>query len=114
MVDAGGPWSVRKCPGMALAELCDVIGLDRSGEEDQLYAFHLPDGVYLRTTIIKEVIVPLKLEELSDVDISDTVPSELQTIVLIADPAFADPVQQTGWLICLKISSPYVVTGKEH
>ena len=28
--------------------------------------------------------------------------------------AFADPLQQTGWLIDLKISSPFVVTGKNH
>ena len=48
MVDAGGPGSIRKCPGMALADLGDVEGVDRSGEEDQLYAFQLPDGVYKR------------------------------------------------------------------
>ena len=90
---------------MALADLGDVEGLDRSGEEDQLYVIQLPDEVYLRTTIIKEGIVPLKLEELSDVDVSHTVPSRLQTIVFIADPAFAYPVQQTGWLIDLQISS---------
>ena len=28
--------------------------------------------------------------------------------------AFADPVQQTGWLIDIWISSPYVATGREH
>lgn len=28
--------------------------------------------------------------------------------------ALADPLQQTGWLIDLKILSLYVVTGKEH
>ena len=48
MVDAGGPGSVRKCPGAALADLGDVEGFDRSGEEDQLYAFQLSDGVYKR------------------------------------------------------------------
>ena len=46
MVDAGGPGSVRKCPGVALAELGDVEGFHRSGEENQLYAFQLSDGVY--------------------------------------------------------------------
>ena len=45
MVDAGGPGSVRKCPGVALADLGDVEGFDRSGVEDQLYAFQLSDGV---------------------------------------------------------------------
>ena len=52
MVDAGGPASVRKCPGVALADLGDVEGFDRSGEEDQLYAFHLSDGVYKRKKFI--------------------------------------------------------------
>ena len=28
--------------------------------------------------------------------------------------AFADPKQQTGWLINIRISSPYVATGREH
>ena len=37
MVDAGGPGSVRKCPWTALADLGDVEGFDRSGEEDHLY-----------------------------------------------------------------------------
>ena len=48
MVDAGGPRSVRKCSGVALADLGDVEGFDRSGEEDQLLAFQLADGVYKR------------------------------------------------------------------
>ena len=48
LVDAGGPGSVRKCPAVALADLGDVEGFDRSGEEDQLYAFQLSDGVYKR------------------------------------------------------------------
>ena len=48
MVDAGGPGRVRKCPGAALADLGDVEGYDRSGEEDQLYAFQLSDGVFKR------------------------------------------------------------------
>ena len=48
MVDAGGPWSVRKCPGVALADLGEVEWFNRSGEEDQLYAYQLSDGVYKR------------------------------------------------------------------
>ena len=51
MVDAGGPGSVRKCPGAALADLDDVEGFDRSGEEDQHYAFQLSDGVYKRQKV---------------------------------------------------------------
>ena len=45
MVDEGGPGSVRKCPGVALADHGDVEGFDRRGEEGQLYAFQLSDGV---------------------------------------------------------------------
>ena len=44
--------SVRKCPGVALSDLGDVEGFDRSGEEDQLYAFQLSDGVYKRKRFI--------------------------------------------------------------
>ena len=28
--------------------------------------------------------------------------------------AFADPVQETGWLVDVKVSAPYIVTGREH
>ena len=75
MVDAGGPWSVRKCPGAALADLDDVEGFDRSGEEYQLYAFQLSDGVYKRKKFTpSKGIRSLKFEELSGVDISHAVP----------------------------------------
>ena len=55
MVDAGGPGSVRKCSGVALADLGDVEGFIRSGEEDQLYTFQLSDGVYKR-----KILPPLR------------------------------------------------------
>ena len=63
-----------------------------------------------------EGIRSLKFEELSDVDISHAVPRRLHSLAFTGDKwvAFADPVQQTGWLIDLKIASLYVVTGKEH
>ena len=102
---------------MALADLGDVEGFDRSGEEDQFYAFQLSDGVYKRQKFTpSEGIRSLKFEELSDVDISHAVPRRLHSFAFTGDKwvAFADPVQQTGWLIDLKIASTYVVTGKEH
>ena len=70
--------SVRKCPGVTLADLGDVEGFDRSGEEDQLYAFQLSDGVYKR----KQFAPPgsLKFEELSDVDISHSVQRRLHSL----------------------------------
>ena len=48
MGDAGGPGSARECPESALADLGDTDGFDKGGEEDQLYAFELSDGVYKR------------------------------------------------------------------
>ena len=63
MVDAGGPGSIRKCLGVALAGLGDVEGFDRSGDEDQLYAFQLSDEVYKRKKFIPSE--SLKFEELS-------------------------------------------------
>ena len=81
MVDAGGPGSVRKCPGVALADLDDVEGFNRSGEEDQLYAFQLSDGVYKRKKVHhSEGIGSLKFEEFSDVDISLAVPRRLHRL----------------------------------
>ena len=109
--------SIRKCPGAALADLGDVEGFDRSGVEDQLYAFQLSDGVDKRKNFIPfEGIKSLKFEELSDVDISHAVPRWPHSLAFTGDKwvAFADLVQQTGWLIDLKVASPYVVTGKEH
>ena len=100
MVDAGGPRSVRKCPGVALAELDDV--------ED----FQLSDGVYKRKKFIQSD--SLKFEELSDVDISHAVSRRLPSLAFTGSKwvAFVDPIQQTGWLIDLQISSPFIVTGK--
>ena len=117
MVGTGGPGRVRKCLGLALADLGDVQGFDRGGEEDQLYAFQLSDGVYKRKKFTpSEGTRSLKFEELSDVVISHAVPRQLHSLVFTGDKwvAFADPVQQTGWLIDLKIESPYALTGKEH
>ena len=101
-------------PWVALVDLGDVEGFDRSGEEDQLYAFQLSDGVCKR----KKKFTPgsLKFEELSDVDISHAVPRLLHSFAFTGSTwvAFADPLQQTGWLTNLKISSLFVVTGKNH
>ena len=92
MVDAGGPGSVRKCPGVALADLGDVEWFDRSGEEDQLYAFQLSDGVYKRKNVTPSL--SLKFEELSDVDISHAVPRLLHSLAFTGSKwvAFADPL----------------------
>ena len=117
MADASGPGSVRKCPGAALADLGDVEGFNRSGEEEQLYAFQLSDGVYKRKKFTpSEGIRSLKFEEFSDVDISYAVPRRLHSLTFTGDKwvAFEDLVQKTDWFIDLKIASPYVVTGKEH
>ncbi|MEW8446334.1 MAG: hypothetical protein AB2661_20810 [Candidatus Thiodiazotropha sp.] len=53
---------------------------------------------------------------MSDVDISHAVPKRLHGLAFTGSKwvAFADPIQQTGWLIDMKISSPFVMTGKKH
>ena len=75
------------------------------------------DRVYKRKKFTpSDGIRSLKFEELSDVDISHAVPRQLHSLAFTGDKwvAFADPVQQTDWLIDSKIASLYVVTGKEH
>ena len=73
MVDASGPGSVRKCPGVALADLGDTEGFERDGKEDRLYAFQLSEGVYKRKEVTLEGM-SVKFGELSDVDVSQAVP----------------------------------------
>ena len=76
MGDAGGPESARKCPGVALADLGDTEGFEKGGEEGQLYAFELSDGVYKRKKVTaQEWGGAQKLGELSDVDLSYAVPT---------------------------------------
>ena len=43
-------------------------------------------------------------------------PQRLHTLAFTGSKwvAFADPVQQTGWLIDFKVLAPYVVTGQQH
>ena len=116
MADAGGPGSARKCPWVALADLGDTEGFKKGGEEGQLYAFELSDGVYKRKKVTaQEGGGAQKLGELSD-DISYAVPRRLHTLAFTGSKwvAFADPVQETGRMIDIRISSPYVATGREH
>ena len=54
MVDAGGSRSVRKCHGIALADLGDTEGFGQEGKEDRLYAFQLSEGVYKRKEVTLE------------------------------------------------------------
>ena len=57
-----------------------------------------------------------KLGELSDVDVSYAAPRRLHQLAFTGSRwvAFADPVQETGWMIDIRISSPYVATGQHH
>ena len=111
MGDAGGTGSARICNGVALADLGDTEGFEKGGEEDRLYAFKLSDGVYKRKKVTaQEWGGAQKLGELTDVDVSYAVPRRLHTLAFTGSKwiAFADPTQQTGWLIS------YVATGREH
>ena len=99
MADAGGPGSARKCPGVALADLGDTEGFEKGGEEGQLYAFELSDGVYKRRKVTaQEGGGAQKFRELSDVDVSHAVTRMLHTLMFTGSKwvAFADPVQKMG------------------
>ena len=116
MANAGCPGSVRKCPGVALADLGDTEGFDKDGEENQLYGFQLSDKVYKRIKVRQEGIGSLKFEELGDVDIAYAVPKRHHMLAFAGGKwfPFADPVQQMGWLIDIRIFSPYIVTGNQQ
>ena len=113
MTDAGGPGSVRKCPLMALADLGDTEGFDKDGEENQLYAFQLSDGVYKRRKVTQGG--SLKFEVLSDVDVSYATRKRVHTLVFTQGKwfPFADPVPH-GWHIDVKLVPPYAMTRKQH
>ena len=74
------------------------------------------DGVYKRKRVpTQEGGRAQKLGELSDVDVSYAVPKRLHQLAFIESKWIAaDPTQQTGWLIDIRISSPYVGTGQHH
>ena len=117
MADTDGPGSARKCPGVALANLGDTEGFEKGGEEGQLYAFKLSNGVYKRKKVTaQEGDGAQKLRELSDVEVSYAVPRRLHMLVFTGSKwvAFAVPVQEMGWMIDIRISSPYVATGQHH
>ena len=83
MGDPGGPGSVRKCHGVALADLGDTEGFDKDGEESQLCAFQLADGVYKRKKNTQEG--SLKFEELSNVDVSHATPKRVHTLLFTGE-----------------------------
>ena len=58
----------------------------------------------------------LKFGELSDLDTSHAVPKRAHALAFTGSEwvAFADPVQQTGWLSDIKIISPHVAIGKRR
>ena len=117
MADAGGPGGARKCPGLALADLGDTEGFKKDGEEGQLYGLQLSNGVYKRKKVVtQEGGGAQKLGELSDVDVSYAAPKRLHTLAFTGSRwvTFADPVQETGWLVDIKVSAPYVVMGQQH
>ena len=116
MVDAEGPRSVKKCLGVALADLGDPEGFGREGKEDRLYAFQLSQGVFKRKEVTLEGVGSQNFGELSDIDTSHAVPKRIYTLAFAGNKwvALADPLQQTGWLIDRRIISPHVVTGIEY
>ena len=117
MADTGGPGSARKCPRLALADLGDTEGFEKDGEEGQLYGLQLSDRVYKRKKVVTQERGGVqKLGELSIVDVSYAAPRRLHKLAFTGSKwvAFADPVQQTGWLVDVNVLAPYVVTGQQQ
>ena len=100
LVDAGGPRSVRKCHGIALANFGDTKGFGREGKKDRLYAFQVSERVYKRKEVTLEGVRSQKFGELSDIDTSHAVPKQIHTLAFTGSKwvASADPLQQTGLL----------------
>ena len=93
MVDVGGPRSVRKCHGVALADLGVTEGFGREGKKDRLYAFQLSEGVYKRKEVTLEGVGSQKFGELSDIDTSHAIPKRIHTLAFTGSKwvAFARP-----------------------
>ena len=93
MVDAGGPGSVRKCPGVALADLGDVEGFDRSGKISFTLSIYLMRSTKEKRFTHSEGIRSLRFKELSDVDVSQAVHRRLHNLAFTGDKwvTFADP-----------------------
>ena len=117
MSDASGPGSARKCPGLALADLGDIEGFEKDGEEGQLYGLQLSDWVYKRKKVVtQEGGGAQKLGGLSDMDLSYAAPRRLHTLAFTGSRRvdFAEPVQEMGWLVDVKVSAPYVVMAQQQ
>ena len=100
MVDAGGPRSVRKCHGIALADLGDT-GFGQEGKEDRLYAFQLSEGMYKRKEVTLEGEGSQKFGELSDIDTSHAVPKRIHMLAFTGSKwvTFADPSNKQDGLL---------------
>ena len=72
--------------------------------------------MYKRKEVTPEWVESLKFGELSDLDTSHAVLKRAHTLAFTGSKwvAFADPVQQIGWLIDIKIISPHVANGKGY
>ena len=72
-------------------------------------------GVQTKKVVTQEGGGTQKLSELSDVDASYAAPRRHMVAFTGSKwVAFADPVQETGWLVDVKVSAHYVVTGQHH
>lgn len=116
MVDAGGPGSVQKCAGLSLADLPGTQGFGQDGEENQLYAFQLSDGVYKRRAVSLDALGTLGLGDLSDVDVSNAIPRRVHDLAFTGSQwvLFVNPIRRIGWYMDIRVASTYILTGKQH
>ena len=72
--------------------------------------------MYKRKKVIQDGGGAQKLSELSDVDVSYAASGRLHTLAFTRRKwvAFEKPVQETGWLVDVKVSAPYVATRQQH
>ena len=96
MIDAGGPGSVKKCPGWLWLTLETLKDLSEAERRTNCTLSSCRMGSTKEKKVTKEGIGSLKLDELSDVDNSHAVPRRLHTLAFIWSKwvAFADPIQQ--------------------
>ena len=75
-------------PWVTLADFGDTEGFNDDGEEDQLYAFQLADGMYRRKKLPQEENGPLKFEKFSNVDVSHATPNGFIRLCLMGKSGF--------------------------
>ena len=114
MGDAGDPGSARKCPGVALADLGNTEGLEKGGEEGQLYASELSDGVYKRKKVTAQEGGGAEARRVERCFICRPQTAPPAGVYWEQVRRLRGPRSRKGLDDRHRISSPYVATGQHH